>query len=44
MADSGGGGRTCSDLGPDTLRVFSNCDWMRVIMPRHEMYDRRESG
>ena len=32
-----------SDRGPETLRVFSNCDMMRVIMPSAEMYERRES-
>ena len=26
-----------------TLRVFSNCDMMRVIIPSAEMNDRRES-
>ena len=30
---------TCSERGPDTLRVFSNCELIRVIIPRHEMYE-----
>mmetsp|Transcript_21416 Transcript_21416/g.68394 ORF Transcript_21416/g.68394 Transcript_21416/m.68394 type:complete len:360 (+) Transcript_21416:50-1129(+) len=33
----------CSERGPDTFRVFSNCDMMRVIMPSAEMKERRES-
>mmetsp|Transcript_98 Transcript_98/g.181 ORF Transcript_98/g.181 Transcript_98/m.181 type:complete len:202 (-) Transcript_98:1792-2397(-) len=33
----------CRARGPDTLRVFSNCDVMRVIMPSAEMYDSRFS-
>ena len=33
----------CSARGPDVLRVFSNCDETRVIMPSAEMYDSRES-
>mmetsp|Transcript_30988 Transcript_30988/g.79051 ORF Transcript_30988/g.79051 Transcript_30988/m.79051 type:complete len:207 (-) Transcript_30988:1260-1880(-) len=33
----------CSARGPDTLRVFSNCDVMRVIMPMAAMNDRRDS-
>jgi hypothetical protein len=33
----------CSARGPDTLRVFSNCEVMRVIMPTALMKDRRES-
>jgi hypothetical protein len=31
----------CSARGPLTLRVFSNCDEMRVIMPSAEMNDNR---
>lgn len=33
----------CSARGPDTLRVFSNWEVMRVIMPTALMNDRRES-
>mmetsp|Transcript_40259 Transcript_40259/g.84186 ORF Transcript_40259/g.84186 Transcript_40259/m.84186 type:complete len:319 (+) Transcript_40259:552-1508(+) len=33
----------CSDRGPDTLRVFSNCDCTRVIIPRAAMKDSRDS-
>mmetsp|Transcript_55787 Transcript_55787/g.132416 ORF Transcript_55787/g.132416 Transcript_55787/m.132416 type:complete len:206 (-) Transcript_55787:1386-2003(-) len=33
----------CSERGPDTLRVFSNWDWTRVIMPSAEMNESRES-
>mmetsp|Transcript_38168 Transcript_38168/g.94673 ORF Transcript_38168/g.94673 Transcript_38168/m.94673 type:complete len:241 (+) Transcript_38168:1342-2064(+) len=33
----------CSARGPDTLRVFSNCDVIRVIIPSAEMNDRRDS-
>lgn len=32
----------CSARGPETLRVFSNWDEMRVIMPRAEMNERRD--
>ena len=32
-----------SDRGPETLRVFSNWDMMRVIMPSAEIYESRES-
>jgi hypothetical protein len=32
----------CNARGPDTLRVFSNCDVMRVIMPTALMKDRRD--
>mmetsp|Transcript_34960 Transcript_34960/g.87210 ORF Transcript_34960/g.87210 Transcript_34960/m.87210 type:complete len:276 (-) Transcript_34960:1173-2000(-) len=32
----------CSERGPETLRVFSNWDMMRVIMPSAEMKERRE--
>jgi hypothetical protein len=33
----------CSARGPETLRVFSNCDMTRVIIPRVEMNESRES-
>mmetsp|Transcript_4312 Transcript_4312/g.17335 ORF Transcript_4312/g.17335 Transcript_4312/m.17335 type:complete len:243 (-) Transcript_4312:1285-2013(-) len=33
----------CSARGPDTFRVFSNCEVIRVIIPRAAMNDRRDS-
>ena len=33
---------TCSERGPETLRVFSNCDMIRVIIPSAEMNERRD--
>ncbi len=33
----------CSERGPETLRVFSNCDVMRVIMPMVAINDKRDS-
>lgn len=33
----------CKERGPETLRVFSNCEVMRVIMPSAAINDSRES-
>jgi|MDSW01.2.fsa_nt_gb hypothetical protein len=32
-----------SERGPDTFRVFSNCEVIRVIIPSAEMNERRDS-
>ena len=31
----------CKDRGPLTLRVFSNCELTRVIIPNPEIYESR---
>ena len=33
----------CSARGPDTFRVFSNCDVILVIIPRADMNDSLDS-